>query len=118
MTDQGGATPSVPDARIGANCLSLNATIQAHIQIAKRAIASSGSDLRRAAEHLTKASLEGASQREIAAGVEKTVSWVNGLIQWCKSGYKDETPFGPGSKKRRERARVRANERAKKAEQN
>jgi len=114
MTDQAGETPSSHDARADTFCLSPDATIQAHIEIAKRAIASGENDLRRAAEHITKASQQGASQRAIAAGVGKSVSWVNGLLQWSKSGYADVTPFGPASKVRRERARVRANERTEK----
>jgi hypothetical protein len=31
------------------------------------------------------------------------VGWVNRLLQWRRAGYRDETPFGPGSKAVRER---------------
>jgi hypothetical protein len=97
--------------------LSKEASIQAHLRIAKKAIENGESDLRRAADHLAQAQEKGISQREIASAVGKSVSWVNGLLQWAKSGYEDKTPFGPGSKARRERARVRANERARTTKQ-
>jgi hypothetical protein len=39
-----------------------------------------------------------ATQREMAAAVGKSVAWVNALLQWRLSGYKDESPFGPTTK--------------------
>jgi len=93
-------------------CLSQEASIQAHLEIAKKAIASGENDLRRAAEHIAEARKQGASQRRIAAAIGKSVSTVNRYLGWHDSGYRDETPFGPESKAKRQRARVRATERA------
>jgi transposase len=45
----------------------------------------------------------GATQREIAEAVGKSVGWVNRLLQWRREGYRDDTPFGPGSRLVRER---------------
>lgn len=92
--------------------LSQEASIQAHLQIAKKAIASGENDLRRAAQHIAEAHKQGAPQRQIAAAIGKSVSTVNRYINWHNSGYLDETPFGPESKAKRQRARVRATERA------
>jgi hypothetical protein len=88
-----------------------NASIQAHLQVAKRAIASGENDLRRAAEHIAMAYEEGASQRLIASSIGKSPAWVNRLLSWRESSYPDDTPFGPQSKASRERARVQATER-------
>ncbi|TFW56898.1 helix-turn-helix domain-containing protein [Bradyrhizobium sp. MOS001] len=92
-------------------CLSQDASIQAHLEIAKKAIASGENDLRRAAEHIAEAHKQGASQRRIAAAIGKSVSTVNRYLNWHDSGFRDETPFGPESKAKRQRARVRATER-------
>lgn len=92
--------------------LSQEASIQAHLQIAKKAIASGENDLRRAAQHIAEAHKQGAPQRQIAAAIGKSVSTVNRYINWHNSGYLDETPFGPESKAKRQRARVRATERS------
>jgi hypothetical protein len=92
-------------------CLSQEASIQAHLEIAKKAIASGENDLRRAADHIAEARKQGASQRRIAAAIGKAVSTVNRYLSWHDSGYRDETPFGPESKAKRQRARVRATER-------
>jgi hypothetical protein len=43
-----------------------------------------------------------ASQREIAEAIGKSPAWVNRLLQWRRQGFVG-TPFGPGSKARRER---------------
>jgi|SRR5581483_11039543 len=111
MTDQAGSTSDASDARADNYCLSQEASIQAHLQIARKAIASGENDLRRAAEHIAEARKQGASQRRIAAAIGKSVSTVNRYLSWHDSGYRDETPFGPESKAKRERARVRATER-------
>jgi hypothetical protein len=60
---------------------------------------------RKAAEDIAAAAERGATQRKIAAGVGRSVAWVNQLLQWRESGYQ-ETPFGPQSKAKRERAAV------------
>jgi hypothetical protein len=111
MTDQADATSGARDARADSHCLSQEASIQAHLQIAKKAIASGENDLRRAAKHIAEARKQGASQRRIAAAIGKAVSTVNRYLSWHDSGYRDETPFGPESKAKRQRARVRATER-------
>src|SRR6202044_1902452 len=36
-----------------------------------------------------------ASQREIGRAVGKSGSWVNRLLKWRRSGYKQSSPFGP-----------------------
>jgi hypothetical protein len=36
-----------------------------------------------------------ATQREIAKAVGRSVSWVNRLLKWRQSGYKEHSPFGP-----------------------
>jgi hypothetical protein len=36
-----------------------------------------------------------ASQREIAKAVGRSASWVNRLLKWRRSGYKEYSPFGP-----------------------
>ena len=35
----------------------------------------------------------GASQREIGRAVGRSVSWVNRLLKWRQSGYKQRSPF-------------------------
>ncbi len=39
-----------------------------------------------------------ATQREMAQAVGKSASWVNALLKWRRSGYKDDSPFGPKTK--------------------
>src|SRR4051794_35772324 len=70
---------------------------------AKIAVHDGERSFRAAAEHMARAQALGAKQRQIADAVGKTVGWVNRLLQWRKSEYKDETPFGPQSKASRER---------------
>lgn len=36
-----------------------------------------------------------ASQREIGRAVGRSASWVNRLLKWRRSGYKQSSPFGP-----------------------
>ena len=88
--------------------LSPDASIQAHLQIAKRAFASGEVDLRRGAEHVAQAVEKGATQRQAAEGVGKSPAWVNRLLRWRADDYRDDTPFGPEAKSKRERARVQA----------
>jgi hypothetical protein len=70
---------------------------------AKDAIAAGDQSFHDAAEALALAREDfKASQREIADAVGKSVAWVNRLLQWRRQGFVG-TPFGPGSKARRER---------------
>lgn len=48
---------------------------------------------RKAAEYIAQAAEQGATQRKIAAGVGKSVAWVNALLAWHRGGCQD-TPFG------------------------
>jgi transposase len=66
-----------------------------------------------ATEDMAAAQQQGASQREIAKAVGKTVGWVNGMLKWRQRGYQD-TPFGPQAKASPQRARgVQSPERKK-----
>jgi hypothetical protein len=80
---------------------------------AKDAIEAGDQSLHDAAEALALAREDfKASQREIADAVGKSVAWVNRLLQWRKQGFVG-TPFGPGSRARRERQKsVQAPEQA------
>jgi len=70
---------------------------------AKDAIEAGDQSLHAAAEALALAQEDfKASQREIAEAVGKSVAWVNRLLKWRRLGCVG-TPFGPGSKARRER---------------
>ena len=63
---------------------------------AKNAIEAVEQSLHDAAEALGIAEEEhSASQREMAEAIGKSVAWVNALLQWRRSGYKDDSPFGP-----------------------
>jgi hypothetical protein len=79
---------------------------------AKKLILQGEKCLKDAAEHIAKASEQGASQRDIAQEIGKSPAWVCRLLAWRAAGYADETPFGPESKAKRERARVQAPEQA------
>ena len=64
--------------------------------IAKIEIERGEDSWRKAAEALARAEKEcGATQREMAEAVGRSASWVNRLLQWSRSGYKDGSPFGP-----------------------
>jgi hypothetical protein len=66
---------------------------------AKGAIEASGQFLHDAAEALAIAQeLHGASQAEMAGAVGKSEAWVSYLLRWRRSGYKDDSPFGPRTK--------------------
>ena len=63
---------------------------------AKNAIEASEQSLHDAAEALAAADdLYSATQREMAEAVGMSASWVNKLLKWRRSGYKDHSPFGP-----------------------
>jgi hypothetical protein len=102
--DVSAAEPSIPGPG--------NTTTKAELfSRAKDAIAAGDQSLHDAAEALDLAREDfKASQREIADAVGKSVAWVNRLLQWRRQGFVG-TPFGPGSKARRERQkRVQAPE--------
>lgn len=71
---------------------------------AKDAIHAGEASLRRAADDLAAAQTLGMSQRLIGQAVGKSAAWVNQLLKWRESGYRDTTPFGPQSKASRKRA--------------
>jgi hypothetical protein len=77
---------------------------------AKNAIQQGEKSLRAAAEDIATAQAQGATQREIAQAVGKSLGWVNGLLQWRVEGYKDGTPFGPTSRAARQRRLVQSTE--------
>jgi hypothetical protein len=73
---------------------------------AKDAIEAGDQSLHDAAEALALAQEDfKASQREIADAVGKSVAWVNRILQWRKQSFVG-TPFGPGSRARRERQKT------------
>ena len=80
---------------------------------ARRAIESGEASLRAAAEDIAVAQEQGATQRQIAEAVGKSAAWVNRLLAWRRQGYRDDTPFGPQEKAKRQRARVQATEQKK-----
>jgi hypothetical protein len=88
------AEPSIPGQG--------NTTTKANLfSRAKDAIEAGDQSLKEAAEALALAQDFKATQREIAGAVGKSVAWVNRLLQWRRQGFVG-TPFGPGSKARRE----------------
>ena len=80
-------------------------TVAELLSRATRSIASGESSLRAAAEDLAAAQAQGATQRQIAEAVGKSAGWVNRLLQWRETGYRDGTAFGPQAKASRQRAR-------------
>lgn len=74
-----------------------NSTTKAELlSRAKTQIEAGESSMREAAEALALAQRDfSASQREIAKAVGRSVSWVNRLLKWQRSGYKECSPFGP-----------------------
>jgi hypothetical protein len=69
---------------------------------AKAAIEAGEQSLHDAAEALGLAEEEhSATQREMAEAIGKSASWVNKLLKWRRSGYKDRSPFGPTTKRGR-----------------
>jgi hypothetical protein len=80
-------------------------TVEDLLLRARRKIDSGMVALRSAAEDLAAAQDQGATQREMAKGVVRSVGWVNMLLTWRKRGY-EGTPFGPSSKKSRQQAKL------------
>ena len=61
-----------------------------------RAALEAGESLRNIAERLAGAKEDfHASQREIGRALGRSASWVNRLLTWRQSGYKQSSPFGP-----------------------
>ncbi len=92
------------DTGPAASFAEVNSTTKAALlRRAKDAIEAGDQSLHDAAAALALAQQDfKASQREIADAVGKSVAWVNRLLQWQRQGF-GGTPFGPGSKARRER---------------
>ena len=78
--------------------------IQQLLAKASRAIERGEDYLREAARYIAEANRAGATQRQIAETIHMAQSWVNRLIRWHHDGAVD-TPFGPQSKRRREKAK-------------
>jgi hypothetical protein len=74
-----------------------NTTTKAELlKRAKAAIEAGEQSLEEAAEALGLAEEDhSATQREMAEAVGMSASWVNKLLKWRRSGYKDHSPFGP-----------------------
>lgn len=69
---------------------------------AKAAIEIGERSLHEAAEALGVAQeLHSATQREMAEAIGKSAAWINKLLKWRRSGYKDHSPFGPTTKRER-----------------
>lgn len=101
----------VPIAGTDAPSVAVNTTTKAELLgRAKAAIEAGEQSLNDAAEALGLAQQDhSATQREMAEAVGKSASWVNKLLKWRRSGYKDHSPFGPTTKRERvEHAQQRA----------
>jgi chemotaxis protein histidine kinase CheA len=66
---------------------------------ARRAIESGEEKFRDVAEYLAEAQKLGASQRQSAQAIGMSPAWVNALLKWRRSGYRDRCPF-PRSNRR------------------
>ncbi len=88
---------------IAAASCAANATTKAELlERAKAAVERGEQSLHDAAEALGLAEEDhSATQREMAEAVGKSASWVNKLLKWRRSGYKDHSPFGPTTKRGR-----------------
>jgi hypothetical protein len=77
-----------------------NSTTKAELLSRARAAIESGEQfLHDAAEALALAQKDfDATQREIAESIGRSASWVNRLLKWRRSGYKEYSPFGPSTK--------------------
>jgi hypothetical protein len=75
----------------------INTTTKADLLCrAKDAIDAGETRLHEAAEALALAQKDfKATQREIATAIGRSASWVNRLLKWRRSGYKEHSPFGP-----------------------
>jgi hypothetical protein len=80
-----------------------NTTTKAELlKRAKAAIEAGEQSLQEAAEALGLAEEDhSATQQEMAEAVGMSASWVNKLLKWRRSGYKDHSPFGPTTKRGR-----------------
>jgi hypothetical protein len=67
--------------------------IKQHLSHAKRDIAAGVTSFRSAANHIAAAVKGGATQAEAAAKVGKSQPWVNRLLKWRESGFKENSPF-------------------------
>ena len=78
----------------------VNTTTKAELlRRAKAAIDAVDQSMHDAAEALAVAQeLHGASQAEMARAIGKSEAWVSLLLQWRRTGYKAESPFGPTTK--------------------
>lgn len=66
---------------------------------AKDAVKAGDKSQRDAAEALAMAKeLHGTSQAAMARAIGKSEAWVSALLQWKRSGYRDESAFGPTTK--------------------
>jgi len=66
---------------------------------AKDALDAGERSMRDAAEALGIAhELHGTSQAEMARAIGKSEAWVSQLLRWRRSGYEQESPFGPTTK--------------------
>jgi len=73
-----------------------NETTKAELLSRAKAAIEAGESPRDTAEALALAQKDfNASQREIAKAVGRSASWVNRLLKWRRSGYKESSPFGP-----------------------
>jgi hypothetical protein len=82
-----------------------NTSITELLGRAQLAIKSGETSLQAAAEDIAAAQEQGATQRQIAEAVDKSAAWVNRLLRWRRSGYRDGTAFGPQAQASRQRRR-------------
>lgn len=78
---------------------------QRHLTAAKAAIKAGEKSAREAADHLAAALRAGETQASIALAVGKSEPWVSRMLTWQKACFPTDTPFGPQSKAKRERAK-------------
>jgi hypothetical protein len=76
-----------------------------------KAVASSTSSLKDAANDIATLEQKGMTQKQIGDAVKKSVGWVNAMLAWKRGGFKGESPFGPT----RVQARIQHAERKKAA---
>jgi hypothetical protein len=74
------------------------------LQNAKAAVTAGDKHYETAAEAMASARDQGASQRQIAAFLGRSVGWVNGFLQWRERGYAG-TPFDAQSRQSRHRGK-------------
>ena len=89
------AEPSACPAEIAGASRAANTTTKAELlERAKAAVEAGEQSLHDAAEALGLAEEDrSATQREMAEAVGKSASWVNKLLKWRRSGYKDHSPL-------------------------